>query len=281
MSNLPAAIVLYSQQGNCCGLNSTGSLPYPTILTMAYSSDTSQMLNITENGDGVVQAVISGNITASDPTSQETQSGNNSAIAMSILYSITGLITLLFLVIIATGAFRAHRYPERYGPRSGYGGRPRQSRAKGIARAVLETIPIVKFGSPNQPKPDPNIELDGVPDSHPSHLDAGVSNVQVHHLSTIPEDAEAQPKETRAPGAAASGVAPPTSAERDSSIGAASTPAFQAGSPADGDDNLGCSICTEDFTVGEDVRVLPCDHKFHPYCVDPWLVNVSGTCPLW
>jgi len=43
---------------------------------------------------------------------------------------------------------------------------------------------------------------------------------------------------------------------------------------------LGCSICTEDFTKGEDVRVLPCNHKYHPACIDPWLLNVSGTCPL-
>ncbi len=48
-----------------------------------------------------------------------------------------------------------------------------------------------------------------------------------------------------------------------------------------GDENLGCSICTDDFLVGEDVRVLPCSHKFHPACIDPWLINVSGTCPLW
>lgn len=47
------------------------------------------------------------------------------------------------------------------------------------------------------------------------------------------------------------------------------------------DGHLGCSICTDDFCTGEDVRVLPCNHKFHPACVDPWLLNVSGTCPLW
>jgi len=44
--------------------------------------------------------------------------------------------------------------------------------------------------------------------------------------------------------------------------------------------SLGCSICTEDFHLGEDVRVLPCNHKYHPACIDPWLLNVSGTCPL-
>jgi hypothetical protein len=27
--------------------------------------------------------------------------------------------------------------------------------------------------------------------------------------------------------------------------------------------------------------VLPCDHKFHPPSIDPWLIGVSGTCPLW
>jgi hypothetical protein len=26
---------------------------------------------------------------------------------------------------------------------------------------------------------------------------------------------------------------------------------------------------------------LPCKHQFHPACIDPWLINVSGTCPLW
>ena len=34
------------------------------------------------------------------------------------------------------------------------------------------------------------------------------------------------------------------------------------------DDNaengLACSVCTDDFTKGQDVRVLPCNHQFHP-----------------
>ena len=47
------------------------------------------------------------------------------------------------------------------------------------------------------------------------------------------------------------------------------------------EEGLGCSICTEDFVKGEDVRLLPCNHQYHPECIDPWLLNVSGTCPLW
>ena len=47
------------------------------------------------------------------------------------------------------------------------------------------------------------------------------------------------------------------------------------------DNGLACSVCVEDFVKGQDIRVLPCQHKFHPECIDPWLLNVSGTCPLW
>lgn len=39
-------------------------------------------------------------------------------------------------------------------------------------------------------------------------------------------------------------------------------------------------MCTEDFVRGDNARVLPCDHKFHPDCIDPWLLNVSSTCPM-
>lgn len=41
-----------------------------------------------------------------------------------------------------------------------------------------------------------------------------------------------------------------------------------------------CSICLAEFALeGELVRVLPCQHFFHPPCVDEWLQN-RNTCPL-
>lgn len=40
-----------------------------------------------------------------------------------------------------------------------------------------------------------------------------------------------------------------------------------------------CSICMEDFKVGDSLRMLPCKHDFHKECVDKWL-SFNPTCPL-
>ena len=184
------------------------------------------------------------------------------AVAMIILYSITGLITALFVIIIATGAVRAHRHPERYGPRN-ITGRGRQSRAKGIARAMLETLPIVKFGDHQDIPPKPtDIEMN----------DASTATESHHVTPPVAEPANTQVVATSS-----------ELQEGDHSADNVSRDDLTPGKNADGTDaegQLQCSICTEDFTKGEEVRVLPCNHKFHPECVDPWLLNVSGTCPL-
>ena len=38
---------------------------------------------------------------------------------------------------------------------------------------------------------------------------------------------------------------------------------------------LQCSVCMEDFTLGEIVRRLPCDHHYHDNCIVQWLKLVS------
>ncbi|KAM0521450.1 hypothetical protein ACHAP9_005136 [Verticillium nonalfalfae] len=253
MENKPKAIVLYSTVGNWCMLEGS-ELPYQSIFTMADAGDAMaafEILNNTNEVD-VIQVTITGNTTSDSSGSGGSSGGNNSAVAMSILYTITGLITLLFLIIICTGAIRAHRYPERYGPSSGHAGRPRQSRAKGLARAVLETIPIVKFGSPEPAKPDPEMELE--------------------NASIEPRDRpiELEPAGGGATPQVAAGSIPQATA---AATGGATMSATGAVGNSN-DEHLGCTICTEDFNVGEDVRVLPCNHKYHPGCIDPWLVNV-------
>jgi len=41
-----------------------------------------------------------------------------------------------------------------------------------------------------------------------------------------------------------------------------------------------CSICLEEFEVGEKLLKLPCNHYFHPNCIKPWLTERQPTCPL-
>lgn len=166
------------------------------------------------------------------------------SIALVILYSITGIITALFLMIIITGAVRAHRHPERYGPRAiARFGRPRQSRAKGLARAVLDTIPIVRIGGAGGAL-EKDAEIQGGQEGEVRAVDGG---------DGASEGARAGETETET-----------------------------TESPAEeGPSQDQCPVCMEDFEQGQEVRLLPCRHKFHPDCIDPWLLNVSGSCPLW
>ncbi|RWR84506.1 NEP1-interacting-like protein 1 [Cinnamomum micranthum f. kanehirae] len=45
-------------------------------------------------------------------------------------------------------------------------------------------------------------------------------------------------------------------------------------------EHIGCSVCLQDFQVGETVRSLPhCQHLFHLPCIDNWLIR-HASCPL-
>ncbi|XP_054810744.1 NEP1-interacting protein 1-like [Prosopis cineraria] len=45
-------------------------------------------------------------------------------------------------------------------------------------------------------------------------------------------------------------------------------------------ERVSCSVCLQDFQLGETVRILPhCHHLFHLPCIDKWLFR-HGSCPL-
>lgn len=263
----PVAVILYSLNRSRCNL-SPDNYPFPAMFSMKdkdYSIEVLEMLQsnttLTQNstispldGDGGG----AGGILGRSPTT---------AVAMIILYSITGIITALFLIIIVVGAIRAHRHPERYGPRNIIG-RPRQSRAKGIARAMLETIPIVKFGD----------HQDSKPSNQPGDIEMAPSQTVPDTAMTAAAPANNQASASAEPRGPAEGSSDAVVTEQIPERENHPQPTDDL--VANADNGLACSVCTDDFAKGQDVRVLPCNHKFHPECIDPWLLNVSGTCPL-
>ncbi|CEL60770.1 hypothetical protein RSOLAG1IB_04009 [Rhizoctonia solani AG-1 IB] len=222
------------------------------------------------------------NTTQSNPPPSTANDGNkpNTGLAMIVLYAITGCVSLLFCVVILSGAIRAIRHPERYGPRSGdpsvHGpdGAP-QTRAAGLARAVLDTFPVVKFG---RPPPATNRSYET--------KDYETKDLEMTRTSGSPADLESGVPALRS-------VGTPVHSTPNEAGGAQSSQPIASGSspssPVQGDEltrvAIGvetCPICILDFEDGDDLRVLPCEgrHRFHRDCVDQWLLELSSSCPL-
>ena len=41
----------------------------------------------------------------------------------------------------------------------------------------------------------------------------------------------------------------------------------------------GCNVCLENFEAGDELKLLPCFHRFHVRCIDKWLLQERPTCP--
>jgi RING-like zinc finger len=297
----PHAIILFSltSDDSSCDLDANGTTYSDGMIYTTTSPSEASMLQMQAQSQSGIAFVISERSAVQNNTATGQSPGGlgnpspSTAVAMIILYSITGVITALFLVIIITGAVRAHRHPERYGPRAGLGRRSAQSRARGLARAMLDTLPIVKFGEKDEDKDNADgtrdVELaGGVLEDRAT--DSAQSKASSEDIAEVGEDSSHNAAGAAVAAGAAGAVAGASSKQVNDAHDSASDSAPDA-QPDDvyaapekapkEDENLGCSICTEDFERGQDVRVLPCNHTFHPACIDPWLLNVSGTCPLW
>ncbi|RMY85000.1 hypothetical protein D0864_03020 [Hortaea werneckii] len=302
-------VVWYSREADWCDLQDYDG-NYKWIYTMKNMNDTNRVLDKIDNwsnndGDSIYATIgrldseqlAAGNGSGSgdngdggdnDQNTTTGPPGNNlgssptTAVAMIILYSVTGIVTALFLCIIITGAVRAHRHPERYGPRNILG-RARQSRARGLARAMLDTIPIVKFGGEG---------AEGGKGTGAGDVEMAEGGGTAAAAATLEDTPASQseadgPRETTDPhqrnetGDESQGDTTKAGVTATSSTTSPTNPPPQPHPiPPHDLDNQGCSICTDDFEIGQDQRVLPCNHRFHPACIDPWLLNVSGTCPL-
>ncbi|TFK54468.1 hypothetical protein OE88DRAFT_1655141 [Heliocybe sulcata] len=216
---------------------------------------------------------------------------SNSSLAMIVLYAITGCVSALFCVVIITGAVRAIRHPERYGPRNSNSdgrGSGSQSRAQGLTRAILDTFPVVKFGRTegqdgSRDTDAKDIELGGTLPALPKEGHEAESAVDKdtaeehrverseggHEVRFALEDEEGE--EAEASTSRAVPVRRPSGRAR---------PAEDVVPDVIGRET--CPICILDFEEGDDLRILPCEgkHKFHQQCVDPWLLELSSSCPI-
>lgn len=131
----------------------------PTVLTLraplVNASLANQAVNDTIFLTGTLTARNStGNASPTNfpgPTSSpESSSGRNGPPAsMIVLYVVIGLIGLCFILMLLMGWRRARRHPEVYGrygvQDDGEGRRGPRTTASGIAQAMLDTFPVIKF----------------------------------------------------------------------------------------------------------------------------------------
>ncbi|KAF9012349.1 hypothetical protein BDQ17DRAFT_1537219 [Cyathus striatus] len=280
----------------------------------------------------VLQAYnATGNVSSSGPPGSSTPSAtsgggqHSTALAMIILYAITGCVSALFCVVIISGAVRAIRHPERYGPRArgGIDGDiPPQSRARGLARAVLDTFPIVKFGNTAQLSNhtsdlDANKDIGGssnateagmvlrtwevIDRSDTQKMDSPAtsgdvtsdSRSPITEVARLPIDSmnEASSSFTHMDSGTHLQFPSPLPAGHvgvvPRNLGEGSSKRTNIDSTTENIDpaSIGretCPICIVDFEEGDDIRVLPCEgkHCFHQLCVDPWLLELSSSCPI-
>ena len=259
-------ILLYSLKSTACNLTSankiyTSQLGFVmTFLSTTVAESVISNIEAGEYGDftGVAQAMtITTAASGSSDSSSGTGKPQRSTLAMAILYSVTGVVAFLFLFVIISGAIRVHTHPERYGlQRSGGDSNDNDNaqytnmhRAKGIARAVLDSIPLVTVRV------------------RPKESKESIETLELEPQSNAQTSRNVEPKSET--------VIEETPISISPTHISTNTPLV-----IDDDDDSMCPICFEKFEDGQILRILPCKHQFHALCVDPWLLNSSTHCPM-
>lgn len=131
---------------------------------------------------------------------------------------------------------------------------PMQSSSQDFTSHILESMPVVKYGKRNQEKlREVDLEI----------------NISKQLTST-----------TGSLTTLGNGGDQPVAADVRGSTAEAVDILDERMRPESRNRPLTCSVCTEDFYESDDIRVLPCRHIYHRSCIDPWLLDFGGNCPL-
>lgn len=194
----------------------------------------------------LVTSVIRRSPTPDSLSGSDTSSRNKFAYIVPAIVNSVGLTAILLLNIY----FR-RRSSQRVTPVNTLPANQQQSRETNTAKALLDAFPIVKFRKPHD------------------------NSLQMGNLAAV----SCESRELRVP--ANQGPQPWDTSEQNTTVDVgdiaqvhrktSNVPPTLALSHATA--NVACPISTENFTDGQDLRILPCGHQFHPRCIDPWLLN--------
>ncbi|WVR07482.1 hypothetical protein IAU60_004524 [Kwoniella sp. DSM 27419] len=229
------------------------------------------------------------------PNAQPTTDGSGgggskkTSAPMIVLYAVTGVVSTMFIAMLIMGARRAMLHPERYGRREGDDQQGPQSAAGGLAQAILDTFPIIKYnrhamagiGTGGSSTPHKRLSsennMEGVMMRDVANRDVERGQYRSYPMSTLrrsgTEESYAESSKS------VFGVGEENGGPRASGSGSTDVVMAEDETMVEGQQ---CPICLVDFEPGEDLRVLPCEreHVYHQSCIDPWLLQVSSSCPL-
>lgn len=264
LSGGASCVVFYSDYASGCTFDDQSPPRYrkiPNLFTMLSTGASSQILTL----------LGSKNIVTATIQAEGTHTGSNNALVAVCVVMVVIAVTLFSVVMI--GIVRFHRNPQRYGIPDAHalGYRPPySSRARGLARAVLDSIPLVRVAEPSCDGSEaPQKEVEEVADTQSREEFFNTSSV-LSSTSTVNKQepiVKEQLEETELP---VLHLTIPESAPLDTQV--AATYVTQ-------EEDL-CPICFERFYQNEILRELPCKHRFHADCIDPWFLNESSECPL-
>ena len=227
----------------------------------------------------------------STSSAASSKSSKNTSPAMIVLYVITGCIVTMFLTMLVMGARRARRHPERYGRREGDDSQGAQTTAGGIAQAILDTFPVIKFNRREQTRQMGQAKA--VPSENDLNRGYDLSVIpslrdpRVRQSGDMERGRSSATTETGSFHSARSAIGPEDDEHGKPHLGSSATQSLLGDAPRSAgpvvDEDVGqdqCPICLIDFEEGDDLRVLPCEreHVYHQTCIDPWCVRLAHSC---
>lgn len=213
--NNPACTILYSLHSDGCHY----TRPYRVfsadvgfVFTTVSAKGAQTLIDKVEQSPVLLHSVAWLNTTSlpenDTPVVDDKGPSRDTKIAMAVLYCICGVLALAVVVLISLGIWRVHRHPERYGlapPQhdmereisddfNNGGGDvytpppTRVEKAKGLARAVLDAIPLMRVMKSDKTEvKDKEKEEEEVTHTHKADVSvSSKSSCDVSRMETLP-----------------------------------------------------------------------------------------------